>query len=96
MASGPSASTVIDIPTALTSQGNVNVVGVVVDVFQTVYKSAGSPCITFTLKSDNLNNGHVWDGLKVKYFKANESQLPPVREGDVILLRNLWVGFGDP
>ncbi|KAF7585818.1 hypothetical protein BBP40_010060 [Aspergillus hancockii] len=83
MVNGSSPSTVVDIPTALTSQGNVNVVGVVVDVFQTVYKTAGSPCITFTLKSDNLNNGHVWDGLKVKYFKANESQLPPVREGDI-------------
>ncbi|KAE8352859.1 hypothetical protein BDV28DRAFT_148630 [Aspergillus coremiiformis] len=91
MVPGSPSSTVIDIPTALHSQGNVNLIGVVVDVFQGVFKSAGSPCITFTLKSDNLNNGHVWDGLKVKYFKTNESQLPPVQEGDVVLLRNLWV-----
>ncbi|KAE8388652.1 telomere-binding alpha subunit central domain protein [Aspergillus alliaceus] len=91
MVNGSPSSTLIDIPTALNTQGNVNVVGVVVDVFNSVFKSAGSPCITFTLKSDNFNNGHVWDGLKVKYFKTNESQLPPVQEGDVILLRHLWI-----
>ncbi|PIG79795.1 telomere-binding alpha subunit central domain protein [Aspergillus arachidicola] len=91
MANNSSSSTVIDIPAALRSQGNVNVVGVVVDVFQGVFKTANSLCITFTLKSDNLKNGHVWDGLKVKYFKANESQLPPVQEGDVVLLRNIWI-----
>ncbi|KAE8140605.1 hypothetical protein BDV38DRAFT_19987 [Aspergillus pseudotamarii] len=91
MASNSSSSSVIDIPAALRSQGNVNVIGVVVDVFQGVFKTANSLCITFTLKSDNLKNGHVWDGLKVKYFKANESQLPPVQESDVVLLRNLWI-----
>ncbi|BAE60407.1 unnamed protein product [Aspergillus oryzae RIB40] len=91
MANNSSSSTVIDIPAALRSQGNVNVIGVVVDVFQGVFKTANSLCITFTLKSDNLKNGHVWDGLKVKYFKANESQLPPVQEGDVVLLRNIWI-----
>ena len=91
MANNSSSSTVIDIPAALRSQGNVKVIGVVVDVFQGVFKTANSLCITFTLKSDNLKNGHVWDGLKVKYFKANESQLPPVQEGDVVLLRNIWV-----
>ncbi|KAE8370090.1 hypothetical protein BDV27DRAFT_152501 [Aspergillus caelatus] len=91
MANNSSSSSVIDIPAALRSQGNVNVIGVVVDVFQGVFKTANSLCITFTLKSDNLKNGHVWDGLKVKYFKANESQLPPVQESDVVLLRNLWI-----
>ncbi|KAE8146341.1 hypothetical protein BDV25DRAFT_143789 [Aspergillus avenaceus] len=85
------ASELLDIPTALSRTGTVNVVGIVVDVFAGVYKSAGSPCITFTLKSSDLTNGHVWDGLKVKYFKSNESHLPPVREGDVILLRKIWI-----
>ncbi|OGM41530.1 telomere-binding alpha subunit central domain protein [Aspergillus bombycis] len=91
MANNSSSSTVIDIPAALRSQGNVTVIGVVVDVFQGVFKTSNSLCITFTLKSDNLKNGHVWDGLKVKYFKDNESHLPPVQEGDVVLLRNLWI-----
>ncbi|GES60098.1 telomere-binding alpha subunit central domain protein [Aspergillus terreus] len=89
----PTSSTrLLDIPTALTSSGSVSVVGVVVDVFGGVWKSKGSSsCITFTIKDSDLNNGHTWDGLKIKYFKDDESQLPPVQNGDVILLRGIWL-----
>ncbi|RAL14925.1 telomere-binding alpha subunit central domain protein [Aspergillus homomorphus CBS 101889] len=82
----------VDISKALASPGNVNIIGVVVDVMPGVWKSRGSStCVTFTVKDSNLENGHTWDGLKVKYFRDNENSLPPVQVHDVILLRNLWV-----
>ncbi|KAL4893457.1 hypothetical protein BDV59DRAFT_177454 [Aspergillus ambiguus] len=86
------AARLVDVPTALASSGLVSVIGVVVDVFGSVWKSRGSSsCITFTIKDCDLNNGHTWDGLKIKYFKDDESDLPPVQNGDVILLRNIWL-----
>lgn len=86
-----SAARTVDIATALSSLGLVSVIGVVVDVFGCPFQTSRSWCITFTLKDTDFGNGHVWDGLKIKYFKANESHLPPVREHDVILLRNITV-----
>ncbi|KAF9892532.1 hypothetical protein FE257_001641 [Aspergillus nanangensis] len=93
MAYSPPPTRFVDVPTALTSYGSVvSVTGVVVDVFRGVWKSQGSSsCITFTIKDADLNNGHTWDGLKIKYFKDDESKLPPVQHGDVILLRNIYV-----
>lgn len=92
MATGLSYAKLVDISTALSSQGIFSVLGVVVDVFQGPWKSKGtSSCITFTIKDSDLDNGHTWDGLKIKYFRDNASQLPPVQEGDVILLRNILV-----
>ncbi|KAL4912276.1 hypothetical protein BDW62DRAFT_26097 [Aspergillus aurantiobrunneus] len=82
----------VDIANALATRGVVNVMGVVVDVWGGVFKTQGtSVCITFTIKDCNLDNGHTWDGLKVRYFKEMETMLPPVREGDVVLLRGLYV-----
>ncbi|RDW78614.1 telomere-binding alpha subunit central domain protein [Aspergillus mulundensis] len=44
------------------------------------FKTGGtSICITFTIKDCDLDNGHTWDGLRIKYFKETESLLPPVR-----------------
>ncbi|KAH1298488.1 hypothetical protein KXV29_008547 [Aspergillus fumigatus] len=86
-----SAARHVSITTALSSSGLVSVIGVVVDVFGTPFQSSRSWCITFTLKDTDFGNGHVWDGLKIKYFKANQSQLPPVRVHDVILLRNITI-----
>ncbi|PWY72240.1 telomere-binding alpha subunit central domain protein [Aspergillus sclerotioniger CBS 115572] len=97
--SGSYSSRFVDVSTALSSQGKVSIIGVVVDVFGGVWKSRGSSsCITFTIKDSGLDNGHTWDGLKIKYFKDNESHLPPVQVRDVILLRNLTVKpfKGDP
>ncbi|KAL4787911.1 hypothetical protein BJX76DRAFT_368258 [Aspergillus varians] len=82
----------VDVANALATRGAVNVIGMVVDIWGGAFKSQGtSTCITFTIKDCNLDNGHTWDGLKVRYFKETESMLPPVREGDVILLRNIWI-----
>ncbi|RHZ52370.1 telomere-binding alpha subunit central domain protein [Aspergillus thermomutatus] len=86
-----SAARHVDIATALSSSGLVSVIGVVVDVFEGVFQSSRSRCITFTLKDTDFGNGHVWDGLKIKYFKDNENHLPPVRVRDVILLRNISI-----
>ncbi|EHA24856.1 hypothetical protein ASPNIDRAFT_182791, partial [Aspergillus niger ATCC 1015] len=97
--SGGYASRFVDVSTALSTQGKVSVIGVVVDVFGGIWKSRGSSsCITFTIKDSGLDNGHTWDGLKIKYFKDNESHLPPVQLRDVILIRDLWIrNFkGDP
>ncbi|EAW14469.1 telomere-binding alpha subunit central domain protein [Aspergillus clavatus NRRL 1] len=90
--SNKSVTGFVDIPTALASSGVVSVViGVVVDVFGDVFQSSRSSCITFTIKDSNFGNGHVWDGLKVKYFKENANLLPPVQVHDVILLRNISI-----
>lgn len=84
----------VDITTALYSRGLVNVIGVVVDVFGDVFKTGGtSLCITFTVKDTNLDNGHSWDGLKVKYFNDKRASLPPVKVNDVVILQNLQVGL---
>lgn len=82
-----------DVATAILDQGNKHVAGVVVDVFGGIWKTKNkSSSITFTIKDRDLNNGHTWDGLRIKYFSGNESQLPPVELGDVVLLKNLYVG----
>lgn len=86
----------VDVATAISEQGNKNVIGVVVDVFGGIWKTKNkSSSITFTIKDRDLDNGHTWDGLRIKYFSGNESQLPPVEIGDVVLLKNLYVG-GQP
>lgn len=69
-------------------------IGVVVDVFGDVFKTGGSSvCITFTLKDINLDNGHSWDGLKIKYFNDDRASLPPIKERDVVLLQGLRVSW---
>ncbi|KAL4807659.1 hypothetical protein BDV18DRAFT_158871 [Aspergillus unguis] len=75
---------------AVATPGVANVMGVVVDIFGGAYKAKGdSTFITFTIKDSNLDNGHIWDGLKVRYFMSTEALLPPIRERDVILLRGI-------
>ncbi|KAL3467857.1 hypothetical protein BJX64DRAFT_124142 [Aspergillus heterothallicus] len=82
----------VDVASALVTRGAVNVMGVVVDVWGNPRKTQGTSfCLTFTIKDSNLDNGHTWDGLKIRYFKETESFLPPVTQGDVVLLRELWV-----
>lgn len=83
----------VDVASALATRGAVNVMGIVVDVWGSgVFKTQGTSfCITFTIKDSNLDNGHTWDGLKIKYFKDKECLLPAVQLGDVVLVRDLWV-----
>lgn len=90
MASGD----LVDITTACSSQGNFNVLGVVVDTLPLFRTKGSSACVTFTLKDFDFD-GPTWrGGLKVKYFNDDESHLPNVKLNDVVLLRNLRVsGF---
>lgn len=88
----PSPGKLLDVPTALSFRGRAALIGVVVDAYGDIGRSGAMSCYTtFTIKDSDLTNGHTWDGLKIRYFAANENQLPPVRQGDVILLRNIWV-----
>lgn len=82
----------VDVLAALRSRGHVNVCGIVVDTMSPFKTAKSTFCVTFTVKDCDLDNGHIWDGLKIKYFGENENYLPPVRVKDVILLRNLYVG----
>ncbi|OQD71390.1 hypothetical protein PENPOL_c001G05005 [Penicillium polonicum] len=87
MASGD----LVDITTACSSQGNFNVLGVVVDTLPLFRTKGSSACVTFTLKDFDFD-GPTWrGGLKVKYFNDDESHLPNVKVNDVVLLRNLRV-----
>lgn len=83
----------VHVPAALTSRGVVNVVGIVVDVLPLFRTSGTSVCVTFTIKDCDLDNGHTWDGLKIKYFNDNENYLPHVMLRDVVLLRNIRVCY---
>ncbi|KAJ5943403.1 hypothetical protein N7516_003571 [Penicillium verrucosum] len=89
MASGD----LVDITTACSSQGNFNVLGVVVDTLPLFRTRGSSACITFTLKDCDFD-GPTWrGGLKVKYFNDDESHLPSVKLNDVVLLRNIRVAI---
>lgn len=81
----------VSVPSALSSKGTVSVIGVVVDVLPQKKTSGTSAFITFTIKDRDLDNGHTWDGLKIRYFNDNENYLPPVKLKDVVLLRNIRV-----
>ncbi|KAL4944152.1 hypothetical protein BDV06DRAFT_115083 [Aspergillus oleicola] len=82
----------VDVAKAIATRGAVNVMGVVVDVMGDPHKTQGTSfCQTFTLKDSDLNNGHTWDGLKVKYFQVTAMRLPLPQVGDVVLLRNIYV-----
>ena len=87
MASGE----LVDITTACSSQGNFNVLGVVVDTLPLYRTRGSSACITFTIKDSDFD-GPTWQGgLKVKYFNDDESHLPNVKLNDAVLLRNIPV-----
>lgn len=81
----------VDVPAALASRGFACVIGIVVDVLP-LFKTGGtSACITFTIKDCDLDNGHTWDGLKIRYFNNNENYLPQIQLKDVVLLRKINV-----
>lgn len=82
----------VDVSAALVTRGTVNVIGVVVDVFGDAQRTNKSSfCTTFTLKDSNLDNGHHWDGLRIKYYNSDSTLLPPVRKLDVVLIQNITV-----
>lgn len=84
----------VDISSVTADSGReVNVIGVVVDLMQPS-KSRGSDWMcTFAIADDRCDGG-----LKVRFFKAMESELPKIQSiGDVVILRNLriteWSGM---
>ena len=82
----------VDVTTALVTRDTVNIIGIVVDVFGDSQRTNKSSfCTTFTLKDLNLDNGHHWDGLRVKYYNSDPTLLPPVRKLDVVLIQNITV-----
>ncbi|CAP95093.1 Pc21g01960 [Penicillium rubens Wisconsin 54-1255] len=87
MASGD----IVDVATACSSQGNFNVLGVVVDKLSLFRTRGSSACITFTIKDSNFDAPTWQGGLKTKYFNDDESHLPNVELNDVVLLRNVRV-----
>ena len=81
----------VDIATACSSHGTVNVVGVVVDKLDIFHTRGSSACITFEIKDSHFETKPWQDSLKVKYFNDHESNLPNVLLNDVVLLRNIRV-----
>ncbi|EMC98208.1 hypothetical protein BAUCODRAFT_66527 [Baudoinia panamericana UAMH 10762] len=83
----------IDLSTAYKSPASslINIIGVVVDVMQPRQASTGQYMFTFKLLDPKLQNSiHGSEGLTVRFFNADVSKLPQVREyGDVVLLRNM-------
>lgn len=84
----------VDISSVTAEPGReVNVIGVVEDIMPPS-KSRGSDWMcTFTIADDRCDGG-----LKVRFFKAMESELPKIQSiGDVVILRNLrimeWSGM---
>ncbi|KAN0069345.1 hypothetical protein V8E54_012360 [Elaphomyces granulatus] len=80
----------VDVRSARSGQGFVNVIGVVADALPKALSSGSSFMVTFTIKDSDFD-GESWDGLKVKYFNNKEDRVPDVQQHDVILLRNLRV-----
>lgn len=90
-------SNFIDLFNASTRQNyEVNIIGVVTDALPST-KSRGRDWIcTFSIA--DLTTGQYDDGLKIRFFKALESDLPKIQgTGDVIILRNIkmkeWSGM---
>jgi protection-of-telomeres protein 1 len=82
----------VDVRSARSGQGFVNVIGVVADVLPKALSSGSSFMVTFTIKDSDFE-GESWDGLKIKYFNNKEDRVPDVQQYDVILLRNLRVSM---
>lgn len=82
----------VDISSA-TAGREVNVIGVVVDMMLPSKSRGADWMCTFTIADAKCD-----DGLKVRFFKPMESELPRVQSiGDVVILRNLrimeWSGM---
>ncbi|KAJ5102089.1 hypothetical protein NUU61_004311 [Penicillium alfredii] len=87
------AMNLVDIQSACSTKGILNVVGVVVDTLE-VYRTKGSSsCVTFTIKDSEFDAPSWHGGLKIKYFNDNENFLPTVHVNDVVLLRNIRVSI---
>lgn len=87
-----STSNMVDIATACSRRGIVNVVGVVVDKMPMRQFKNSSPCVTFTIKDTDLDAPHWQGGLKIRYFNEYPNVLPDPKVNDVVILRGVRVG----
>lgn len=83
----------VNVSTARSRQGFVNVIGVVVDCLAQARTNGSSYVVTFTIKDFELEK-EPWNGLKIKYFNDNEHLLPDLIRHDVVLLRQIRVSSG--
>ncbi|EFR00421.1 telomere-binding alpha subunit central domain-containing protein [Nannizzia gypsea CBS 118893] len=82
-----------DVATAQSRKsGSASIIAVVVDALSPTRTGGSSYMSTFTVKDCDFGS-ESWRGLKVKYFHNDQAHLPDPDEGDVILLRNIRVGF---
>ena len=84
-------SNLVDVSTAISSDGFVDLVAVVVDIAGAPRCSKGTSWyVTFTVKDlDVHQNARL--GLKIKCFRDHPDRLVPVQQHDVIVLRGVKV-----
>ena len=68
----------------------LNVIGVVVDLLPPRQSGGSSIGVTFTIKDCDFS-GDAWRGLKVRFFRDRQADLPSPSLGDVVLLRMIQV-----
>ncbi|KAJ5746336.1 hypothetical protein N7520_011518 [Penicillium odoratum] len=88
------ADPVESIAAACAARGFINgVIGMVVDK-KDAWRSAGSSwCVGFEIKDSEFETPAWKNSLKIKYFNDNESKLPHVQIGDVVLLRRIRISY---
>ena len=69
----------------------LNVMGLVVDALPPRQTGGSSFGVTFTIKDCDFTSDARW-GLKVRFFRDRQADLPSPNVGDVVLLRMIQVG----
>ena len=74
----------------------MDVMGVVTDVMKPTITQSGEFTVVFTIvDTEMLREFSLDTGVKVRFFRKRENELPPVRDvGDVVLLRSIKVIAG--
>lgn len=93
--SSPLPPTFINVNTAYNSLGSeVNVIGVVTDFLPPRLSYGTDVMSTFTIFDPSCagHSANIEQGIRIRFFNALESEMPPVREiGDVVLIRRLRI-----
>jgi protection of telomeres protein 1 len=94
----------VDLATAYRSpqQSMCNVIGIVVDLMAPTVTKKGDYMVTFKLMDlsmrDGLidSNGSQVNGLKVRFFRPQQKNLPQVKQqGDIMILKNIKMSVWD-
>ena len=102
MASIP--DTFVDLATAYRSppQSMRNVIGIVVDLMAPTVTKKGDYMVTFKLMDPSMRdgfmdgNGTQVNGLKVRFFRPQQKDLPQVKQqGDIMILKNIKMSVWD-